>query len=105
MTHCSNCGENIPNQKLECPYCGSPVSPQKEKIIKEIENQGEKRKRAIATFLLSMFAMWIIPSPKIILFLAIISFGILPVLIIYHTWKKKQAENKLENSTKNKMRK
>ncbi len=96
MVNCKNCGENFPNNKFECPYCGSQVPTQKKKIIREIKNQEEKRKRAIAVFLLSMFGIWIIPLQKIILMLAIISLGIIPSLIIYHTWKKKQEEKKLE---------
>ncbi len=99
MNICSNCGKEFPNRNLECPFCGSRVSSRKEEIIKEIDSQEQKRKRAIATFLLAMFGMWIFPSRKIILMLAIISFGIIPSLIVYHTWEKKQAKNKLEKET------
>lgn len=96
MTQCSNCGRKIPKHEIVCPYCKKQVSSRKAEVIKEIETYGKRVRNSIATFLLGMFGIWILPFRTLILVLAIVSFVIAPATGIYYTWKKRGAEERLE---------
>lgn len=74
----------------------SSDSSQEMEIRREIENYEDKRKRVIATFLIGMFGMYVIPFRNLFLVLAIIAFGIAPSMTIYYTWRKHQLEKELE---------
>lgn len=96
MENCSTCGEQVPDKKVFCPYCGTPIKSRENEVIKEIKSYKDNRNQMLGLFLLGMFGIWILPFRNLKLVLAIISFGIAPTLSIYYTWKKRQAEKKLE---------
>lgn len=70
---------------------------EEEEIEREIENYKKRRKRMVATSLIAMFGIFVLPFQNFILVLAIVAFGIAPAMSIYYTWKKRQLEEKLED--------
>lgn len=72
--------------------------PSKEVEIKrEIENYKKRRKRLIASSLIAMFGIFVLPFENFILVLAIVGFVIAPGMCIYYTWRKRQLEEELED--------
>lgn len=71
-------------------------SSKEAEIRGKIENYKNKRRRIIATFLIGMFGIYVLPFGNLILVLAIIVFGIAPLMFIYYTWKKRQMEKELK---------
>ncbi|KXB05887.1 hypothetical protein AKJ51_04575 [candidate division MSBL1 archaeon SCGC-AAA382A20] len=96
MPQCRKCGRKISDAEDFCPFCGEPVSSRDAELLREIESFKEKRNQILAIFVLSMFGIMIIPLRNLALVLAIISFGIAVPMGIYYAWKKRQAENRLE---------
>ena len=93
MTKCQTCESEISENEPYCPYCGNPNHSEEAEIIREIDEYKEKRKKVLATFLLGMFGIMLIPFFRLVL--ATVSFGIAIPMSIYYSWKKYQAENEL----------
>lgn len=71
-------------------------SSEEDEIRRKIEDYKKKRKEMAAIFLIGMFGIYVLPFRNFLLILAIVSFGIAPLMAIYYTWKKHQLEKKLE---------
>lgn len=93
---CSNCGGEIPKHETVCPYCNKQVSSKRAELIREIKSYEKKVRNSIATFLLGMFGIVLLPFRTLILVIAIISFVIAPAMAFYYTWKKRQTDERLE---------
>ena len=94
MSRCSSCDEVISEYEPYCPYCGEPNPSEKAEIVREVEEYGDKRKRVLATFILGMFGILLIPFFRLVL--AVVSFGIAVPMSVFYTWKKHQAKKKLD---------
>jgi len=73
-----------------------PDPSREDEIRREIENFKDKRKRIIATLLIGLLGIYILPFRNLTIVLAIISLVIAPIMIIYYSWKKSQLEKMLE---------
>lgn len=97
MPQCPNCDAYIPENEPYCPYCANPNPTDRAETIREIEEFENKRKRVLATFVLGMFGIMLIPFFRLVL--ATVSFGIAVPLSVFYTWKKHQIEKKLEKGS------
>ncbi len=95
MSICPSCGANISELEPYCPYCGKPNPTKKAGIKRKVDEYRKKRKRVLATFVLGMIGIAIIPFFRLVL--AIISMGIAFPMSVYYSWKKYQLEKELED--------
>ena len=96
MSKCPRCGRDLDEDEEICTSCGLELSGGNARKIIRLNDYDSRIKQTGAIFLLAMFGIWLIPFRNIKLVLAIISFFILPVLILYYIWRRKKLRIELQ---------